>query len=139
MKFICLLCSMFAISLASAQTPANYHPLDPKDPIQFLGNRIIYAGDAITLGPHDFFIDGQLSDQEAEKNPFVFNSIQSAVQQLSEGTEAHPMTLYIAPGCTGSTTPMIRRFGFQSRRPGTLRHENSLQMVAILRAEQRPK
>ena len=88
---------MFAISLASTQTPVNYHPLDPKDPIQFLGNRIIYGGDAIALGPHDFFIDGQLSDQEAEKYPFVFNSIQSAVQQLSEGTEAHPMTLYIAP------------------------------------------
>ncbi|MEZ4964588.1 MAG: hypothetical protein R2791_05040 [Saprospiraceae bacterium] len=92
-----LLATLFLFRQASAQQPFHYNPLDPNDPIQFLGDRIVYGGDTITLGPRAFFIDGQLSDAEAAGYPWVFNSVQSVAQQLSDGTEAQPMTLYLAP------------------------------------------
>jgi hypothetical protein len=76
---------------------AQYKSLDPTDPITFLGSRIVYDGKEIELGKRSFFIDGQLSDAEADKYPFVFNSVQSAVDQIQNGTEAEPMTLYLAP------------------------------------------
>ena len=80
-----------------AQPAFQYQSLDPQDPIQYTGNSIVYRGDTILLGPHAFFIDGQLSDAEAARYPYVFNSVQSAAAKLTNGTETRPMTLYLAP------------------------------------------
>lgn len=74
-----------------------YKSLDPSNPIIFKGKYIVYKGDTIRLGQKAFFIDGQLTAQEAAKYPYVFNSMQEAVKQLSDGTENAPMMLYIAP------------------------------------------
>ncbi|MGD9931841.1 MAG: hypothetical protein AB7U05_17615 [Mangrovibacterium sp.] len=63
----------------------------------FEGSSITYQGEKIQLGPNAFFIDGQLSDEEAASYPFVFNSINEAAKHLTDGTEASPMVLYIAP------------------------------------------
>ncbi len=75
----------------------TYRTLDPSNPLIFKGKYIIYKGNTIPLGPKAFFIDGQLSDEEVKKYPYVFNSVNKAAQQLADGTEASPMTLYIAP------------------------------------------
>ncbi len=79
------------------QSAFQYQSLDPQDPIQCTGNSVIYHGDTILLGPHAFFIDGQLSDADAARYPFVFNSVQNAAAKLTDGTEEQPMTLYLAP------------------------------------------
>jgi len=75
----------------------TYHALDKSDPIAFNDTYIVYQKDTITLGPKAFFIDGQLSDATVTKSLFVFNSINAAAKQLSNGTETDPMVLYIAP------------------------------------------
>lgn len=82
-------------SVLHGQSP--YRSLDPAHPILFTGKQVIFAGDTITLGPKAFFIDGQLSDAEAASQPYVFNSVNKAAAQLSAGSEAEPMVLYIAP------------------------------------------
>lgn len=63
----------------------------------FKGNHIIYKGKKIALGPKAFFIDGQLTDEEAAQYKFVYNSITEASKHLTNGNEASPMVLYIAP------------------------------------------
>ncbi|WP_347838495.1 hypothetical protein [uncultured Draconibacterium sp.] len=88
LPFICFL---------SAAAQNNYVSLSATDPIAFYGDYIIYGGEKIELGPKAFFIDGQLSDSEAAEFKFVFNSINEAAKQLTNGNEATPMVLYIAP------------------------------------------
>jgi hypothetical protein len=83
--------------ICSAQQVPGYKPLDPGNPVVFNGDKIIYKGETIRLGPKAFFIDGQFSDEEALKYPFVFNSINKAAEHLTDGTEESPMVLYIAP------------------------------------------
>lgn len=61
------------------------------------GTFFTFKGKIKLLGPKTFYVDGSLSDAEASKYPYVFNSLQNAVAQLSSGTEAEPMTLYLAP------------------------------------------
>jgi hypothetical protein len=85
------------IFLASGQNTIGYKPLDPSNPVIFGGDHIVYKGETIKLGPGAFFIDGQLSDEEASKYPYVFNSINKAAEHLTDGTEDSPMVLYIAP------------------------------------------
>ena len=63
----------------------------------FNGDHIVYNGEKIELGPNAFFIDGQMSDEEVAKYKYVFNSVNKASGQLTDGTEATPMVLYIAP------------------------------------------
>lgn len=82
---------------SKAQEKIPYHSLETKNPIEFTGKSIIYKGKNIALSPKAFFIDRQLSDAQVAKYPYVFNSINQAVKQLSDGTETAPMTLYIAP------------------------------------------
>lgn len=65
--------------------------------LAFKGNHIIYKGKKVELGPNAFFIDGQLSNEETSKYKYVYNSINEASKHLTNGTEASPMTLYIAP------------------------------------------
>ena len=80
-----------------SQTGIKYKPLDVADPVVFRGNSIVYDGKYIQLGPHAFFIDGQLPASEAAKYPFVFNSVNEACKHLTDGTGQEPMVLYIAP------------------------------------------
>ena len=93
--FISLLLLFCLFSIA--QEKIDYHSLDIKNPIQFNGTKIIYKGRTIALGPKSFFIDRELSDAEAAKYPYIFNSINEASKHLTDGSEAAPMTLYIAP------------------------------------------
>ena len=84
--------------LASAQrTPTEYRSLDATQPIVFTGDRIRYAGEEIVLGPKAFFVDGQLTDEEADRHQYVFNSFHQAAAHLTPGTAADPMRVYIAP------------------------------------------
>jgi hypothetical protein len=65
--------------------------------LEFYGDHIVYKGKSMQLGPKAFYIDGALTSQEASKYKFVFNSVNEAVKHLTDGTEADPMVLYIAP------------------------------------------
>jgi len=75
----------------------QYVSLNPKDPILFEGTHVTYNGQRIKLGPYDLFLDGQLTDEFVAANPYVFNSLQSAVKALRPGSESKPMTLHLAP------------------------------------------
>ncbi|OLY90677.1 hypothetical protein SAMN05444008_101336 [Cnuella takakiae] len=94
-RLLLLVFSFLCALTAFAQ--GAYRSLDPAHPILFSGKQVTYAGDTITLGPRAFFIDGQLSDAEAARQPYVFNSVNKAAAQLSADSEAEPMVLYIAP------------------------------------------
>lgn len=75
----------------------SYTSMDKTSPIEFHGSYITYQGNKIQLNKQAFFIDGQLSDEEADKYPYVFNSVQKAVACATNGTQTTPMTLHIAP------------------------------------------
>ena len=96
-KSLLVLFSFLACLYASGQQTTSYKSLDATDPVIFGGDHIIFKGKKITLGPKAFFIDGQLSDAEASKYQYVFNSINKAAGHLIDGTEDSPMVLYIAP------------------------------------------
>lgn len=91
----CLL--LLLVRLCSAQTGNSYQSLDPQQPIIFGGKYIVYKGDTITLGPKAFFIDGRLGEEDTGRYAYVFNSVSRALDHLTDGTEAAPMTLFIAP------------------------------------------
>ena len=74
---------------------AQLHSLN-KD-IQFSNGSLFYKNKEIRLGSNSFYIDAQLSDDDVGKYPYIFKSINEAVKHLKDGTEAEPMTLYIAP------------------------------------------
>ncbi|MFL1011651.1 hypothetical protein [Flavisericum labens] len=65
--------------------------------LEFNGDHIVYKGKKIELGPKAFFIDGQLSDEEASKHEYVYNSVIEANKHLTHGNEGSPMVLYIVP------------------------------------------
>jgi hypothetical protein len=96
-KTIMIGLSLLTVLACSAQTPNNYKSLDPNNLIVFGGDHIVYKGKTITLGPKAFFIDGQLSDGEASKYSYVYNSVNKAAEHLTDGTEESPMVLYLAP------------------------------------------
>ncbi|MCX6333343.1 MAG: hypothetical protein NT092_03465 [Bacteroidia bacterium] len=88
---------ILALLSVSGQRLSSYKPLDPANPVVFGGDYILYRGETIKLGPKAFFIDGQLSDNEASKYPYVFNTINKAAENLTDGTEESPMILFVAP------------------------------------------
>lgn len=96
-KLILLLLSIFFVGFCFGQLVNEYKSLDTKNLIIFGGDNIVYKGKNIKLGPKAFFIDGQLSDEEAAKYSYVFNSVNEASKHLTDGTEKSPMVLYIAP------------------------------------------
>ena len=73
------------------------HKVNLNKDLVFKGNHIIYKSKKIELGPNSFFIDGQLTNEETAKYKYVYNSINEASKHLTNGTEASPMILYIAP------------------------------------------
>lgn len=98
MKIYYFLLLVLYISLSSfAGNQINYKPLDKSNPIFFGGDYIVYKGAKIYLGNKTFFVDGRLTDVQTEKYPFVFNSINKALEKVTDGSESEPMTLYIAP------------------------------------------
>ncbi len=96
MKILYLL-FLVIISPALIGQQKEYASTDLSQPITFLGDTIVYNNDTIKLHSKSFFIDGNLSDEFCAEYPFVFNSIQSAVKEITNGSESEPMTLYIAP------------------------------------------
>ena len=97
-RIVIALYGLFAcLSCLSAQSVNNYQSLDPTDPIVFGGDHIVYKNQKITLGNNAFFLDGNLADEVAGQYPYVFNTLQSALEALSDGTEGQPMVLYMAP------------------------------------------
>ena len=94
-RFFLIITTLFIYLSVEAQL--NYKPLDQDNPIAFHGDFIIFQGEKITLGPHAFFIDGQLSDTEVDQYNYVFNSVNEAALHLTDGTEDEPMVLYLAP------------------------------------------
>jgi len=98
MKKLLLICILLlSVFVSKSQEKESYKTLDAADPIVFGGEYIIYKGQKILLGPHAFFIDGQLTSGQTAKYPFVYNSINEAAKHLTDGTEMSPMTLYLAP------------------------------------------
>ncbi|MGB3798501.1 MAG: hypothetical protein WA952_01730 [Lewinella sp.] len=93
--FCLYVCGGVLSGLAAQAEP--YVSLDPSDPIAFTGDRIVYAGDTIVLGPRAFLIDGRFTETEVENEPFVFHSVRAATAALTHGTEGEPMVLYLAP------------------------------------------
>ncbi len=69
-----------------------------KEGIRLNGNSISYKGKRIQLDERNFFINSELTEQEKKQCPYVFQSVNEATGHLTDGTEAEPMTLYIAPG-----------------------------------------
>ena len=95
LSLLCLLLCAPGDMLYGQVSP--YVSLDPSDPIEFSGDRIVYGGDTILLGPRAFFVDGRLTAEQVEPYPYVFASVRSAAARLSHGTEDDPMVLYLAP------------------------------------------
>ena len=89
--------SLLAVLVCSAQPVRSYKSLDARNPIVFGGDYIVYQGKTIKLGPKAIFIDGQFTDVEAAKYPYVFNTVNKAAEHLTNGTEDAPMVLYLAP------------------------------------------
>ncbi len=85
-----LLCLPMA-ALAAGPLPADV-PVLAAD-----GGSFTYQGRNVVLGPHALYVDGRLSDEQAAKSDYVFNSFTDAVAHLTDGTEAEPMELYLAP------------------------------------------
>ncbi|HSD07992.1 hypothetical protein [Flavobacterium sp.] len=96
-RIFLLILLLFLCFFSNAQEKISYQSLDSKNPILFKGKTIVYKGKTIELGPKSFFIDRELSDAQVAKYPYTFNSINAAVKHLTDGSEAVPMTLYIAP------------------------------------------
>ena len=77
-----LLCWIIFGEFLPAQSVCGYRSLDVTNPIEFLGNKILYEGKEIELGEKTFFIDGLLSDEVTARYPFDFNSFNKAAKAL---------------------------------------------------------
>lgn len=64
-----LLCWIIFCEFLPAQSVCGYRSLDVTNPIELLGNKILYEGKEIELGEKTFFIDGQLSDEVTARYP----------------------------------------------------------------------
>jgi hypothetical protein len=96
LKFIsvCLFSTLLSYTGLKAQVSIQ-NSLNPD--IIFAGDHLLYKGDKIKLGSRAFYIDGQITEKEAGRYPYVFRSVNEAAKHLTNGTEAEPMVLYIAP------------------------------------------
>lgn len=96
-RFYLLITFLALAGSVMGMQPYAYQSLDPGDPILFGGDHIIYQGERIELGERSFFIDARLPDEVAEQYPYVYNTVNDAVEHIVDGTENEPMTLHIAP------------------------------------------
>lgn len=96
--FLALLLMVVLPAFSQAIHERINKPLDVEDPVLVCEDRFFYEGKEMVLGPHSIIIDGTISDEEAAKSPYIFNSFMTAMAEgLTEGTEEEPMTVYIAP------------------------------------------
>lgn len=51
----------------------------------------------VTIGPKAIYVDGRLSDEQIEGLENVYNTFNDAMDNLTDGTEAEPMVMYVAP------------------------------------------
>ena len=109
--FLCL-------SLCATTIPAqiNYQSTDPNNPIAFDGKTLIYKGDTIVLGPKTFFIDGSLPDNIARTYPYVYTSMNEAVNSSDTGKcrRTHD-PLFLPPGSIGSTIPTTPKYAGRNK------------------------
>ncbi len=91
---LALAAALFALggTTALAAAPAQELPALAED-----GASFTYQGRQVALGPRALYVDGRLSDDRAARSPYVYNSFVDAVAHLTDGTEAEPMELYLAP------------------------------------------
>lgn len=94
-KLLPLLFAFVLLVLVWEPGYAQHHTLN-RD-IKFNNGRLFYKNKEIKLGPHAFYIDAQLTDEEVKQYQYVYNSINEASRHLNNGTETNPMVLYIAP------------------------------------------
>lgn len=97
MKRILTLLLVVAAWAVSAQNPQTQRSLDEKHPIYLENGQIRYDGRTITLDERTLFIDGSLSDKEADAVPYVYNSFREAAKDFVAGSEERPMRVYLAP------------------------------------------
>ena len=81
-------------SFAGAQTNQS---LDPAEPVIARHNVLHYNGVQIALGERCFYLNGNLTVDEADASPYIFRTFQDAAAQLTDGDEHNPMQVYIAP------------------------------------------
>ena len=93
-----VLVAQYSASVKAANVD-DYVALDSTNPIEFNGTNIVYGGQTIILGPKAIYVDGSLSQAVADKYSYVYTSITAALSAtaLTNGTEADPMTVYVAP------------------------------------------
>lgn len=93
--FLLGVASLLVAAGASAQQPNR--SLDADHPIVLQGTTLCYGGERIELGPHCFYLDGRLSDEECAASPYLYNSFGEAASHFAAGTPDEPMRVYIAP------------------------------------------
>ena len=96
-----LVATMLTLNLAAQ--PHEQRSLDADHPILLKEGAIHYDGRIIPLSERAIYIDGSLSDAEADRLPHVYNTFQKAAAAFVAGTEEQPMRR----GSSGSTIPMI--------------------------------
>lgn len=94
---IIILILIVSLHQVTANSGFIYRSLDQNRPIEFDGRTIKYEGKTIELNDHSYFVDGQLSDEEVSCSPFVFNSLNRALEKIRNGSEETPMSIYMAP------------------------------------------
>lgn len=85
------------MSFVEVSAKDGYYGLDKANPITFLGDRIVYKGNVVRLDSHTFYVDGNLPDDMAAGNKYVFKDFVEAARHFTDGTESVPMRVYIAP------------------------------------------
>lgn len=71
--------------------------IDPEAPYSCDGSILHYQGRSIELGPHCFFVDGNISRTADKILPYVYKDLKEALRELPSGTEDNPSVIYIAP------------------------------------------
>lgn len=97
MKHFLSLLVATVLTLNLAAQPHEQRSLDADHPILLKEGAIHYDGRIIPLSEHAIFIDGTLSDTEADRLPHVYNTFQKAAAAFVAGTEEKPMKVYLAP------------------------------------------
>ena len=92
-----LLLTLTALLGAWIPAAAQNRSLDADHPIELRGATLRYDGRDIELGPSCFYLDRSLSDAECAASPYCYNSFAEAARHLTDGSDAAPMRIYIAP------------------------------------------
>lgn len=94
--FLSFLMAVVLVATVVAQ-PQEQRSLDADHPILLKDGAIHYDGRIIPLSERAIFIDGSLTDAEADQLPHVYNTFQKAAAAFVEGSEEEPMRVYLAP------------------------------------------